>query len=235
MNNISTRIYAAKVTELENEAMYNMAYNKVTDERRKKTDSLRIKRDRQLSLGAELLLIHGLRQCGIELKEIKYHYGINGKPYLIGSKDIYFNLSHSNEAVICAVSLQEVGCDIERVSDISFTAAGKFFCETEYEMIASQKTKEEKQNMFFRLWTLKESFIKLTGKGMGMSMKSFSIKFDTDKVLLNQKYFDEKCYACELDLWKDYRCAVCGFDEDIGVRGRIPFEILNLYDILNTD
>lgn len=233
MSGISTKIYAANVSELENEALYNAAYNRVTDERRKKTDSFRLKKDRQLSLGAELLLIEALKEWGINPKEIKYHYGANGKPYLTGRQDIYFNLSHSDEAVICAVSLWEVGCDIEKISHINLEVAKKFFCEAEYELIASRKTKESKQKMFFRLWTMKESFIKLTGIGMSMPMNSFSIKFHTDQILINQKSCDEKCYLQELDLWKDYKCAVCGFDKGIGIKGRVPFEILNLYAILN--
>lgn len=233
MSGISTKIYAANVTELENEALYNAAYTKVTEERRKKTDSFRLKGDRQLSLGAELLLMQGLKEWGINPKEIKYYYGENGKPYLAGGQNIYFNLSHSEETVICAVSLWEVGCDIEKISDYKLQVAKKFFCEAEYGLIASQTTNEARQNMFFRLWTLKESFIKLKGMGMSMPMNSFSIKFDTDEIIINQKFFDEKCYFQELDLWKDYKCAVCGFDKDIGIKGRVPFEILNINDMLN--
>ena len=233
MSDISTKIYAANVTELRNEALYNLAYNKVTDERRKKTDSFRLKRDRQLSLGAELLLMQGLKEWGINPKEIKYYYGANGKPYLTGGQNIYFNLSHSEETVICAVSLCEIGCDIEKISDYKLQVAKKFFCEDEYEMIVSQTTKEARQNIFFRLWTLKESFIKLKGMGMSMPMNSFSIKLDTNEIIINQKFCDEKCYFQELDLRKDYKCAVCGFDKDIGIKGRVPSEILNIYDILN--
>lgn len=232
MNDISTKIYAVNVTELENEVSYNLAYSKVTDERRKKTDGLKLKKDRRLSLGAELLLMKGLAEWGINLREMKYHYGKNGKPYLTGKQDIYFNLSHSEEAVICAVSLYEVGCDIEKISDINIKVAKKFFCRNEYEMIVAEETEELKREMFFRLWTLKESFIKLTGMGIGMPMNSFSIKSDKDKIVVNQKHIFEACYFQEFALWKNYKCSVCGFDKNIGAKGGVTYEILNFYDIL---
>ncbi len=232
MRNIATKIYAANVTPLKDGALYNAAYYMATEERRKKTDGFRFERDRRLSVGAELLLMKGLEEWGINPKEIKYYYGKNGKPCLAGKQDIYFNISHSGEAVICAVSLFEVGCDIEKVSDVNLKIAERFFCEDEYEMIMSQKTEELKREMFFRLWTLKESFIKLTGMGIGMPMKSFSIKPDKDKIIVKQEHAFNACYFQELFLWKNYKCSVCGFDSSIGIKSGVSFEILNFCDML---
>ena len=232
MSGISTRIYAANVTALENKALYHEAYYKVTDERRKKTDSLHFLKDKQLSLGVELLLSHGLKQWGINLNKMNYCYGANGKPYLTGRQDVYFNLSHSEEAVLCAISFGEIGCDIEKISDIYLKTAKKYFCESEYKMIVSQKTPEAKREMFFRLWTLKESFIKLTGMGLHLPMNSFDIELGSDTIEVNQKLGCETCYFQETTLWKDYKCSVCGFDEKIGRKNGVSFEILNFYDIL---
>ena len=248
---ITTKIYAANVRELENEALYDNAYHKVTEERRKKTDSFRFQKDRLLSLGAELLLMHGLKQKGINLMEMNYHSGANGKPYLKGRQDIYFNLSHSEDVAVCAISLWEIGCDIEKISDIRLNIAKKYFCESEYDLIASQKTQEAKREMFFRLWTLKESYIKTTGMGMRMPMNSFCINFNTNGIEVKQKPGYKTCHFHELNfetdfeadfethfkthLWKNYKCSVCGFDEKIGTKGGVPFEILNFYDILNDE
>ena len=229
----STKVYAANVTELEDETLYHAAYHKATDERRKKADSFRFKRDRQLSLGAELLLMEGLKDWGVNLKEIKYHYGANGKPYLAGENNFYFNLSHSKEAVVCAISSCDIGCDIEKVSDIDLKIAKRFFCKSEYEIIASCKTEKSKQEMFFRLWTLKESFIKLKGMGMSIPMNSFSIKLDIDKIMVEENLGVGACYFQELILWSDYKCSICGFDKNICAKDSVAFEILNFGDILN--
>lgn len=232
MDDISTTIYAADVTKLKKEALYRAAYEKVTNERRKKTDGFRFQKDRQLSLGAELLLMHGLERRGMNLEEMSYHYGINGKPYLSGGKDLYFNLSHSEEMVICAISSQEIGCDIEKISDINLKIADRFFSVTECEMIASQKTERLKREMFFRLWTLKESFIKSTGMGMRLPMNAFCIHFDSDGISVKQELNNRTYYLQEWNLCRDYKCSVCGLDWKIAVQKGISLEILDFSHIL---
>lgn len=232
MNDISTRIYAANVTELEKEALYSAAYQKVTNERRKKADSFRFQKDRRLSLGAELLLMQGLERLGMNLKQMLYHYGANGKPYLKGGQDVYFNLSHSEELVICAVSSKEIGCDVEKIFDINLDIAKRFFSTKEYKTIVNQGTEEARREMFFRIWTLKESFIKLIGLGMSLPMDSFCIQFDKDRISVSQELNQRAYYFQEFNLWQDYKCSVCGLDTQIGTGSGVSFEILNLSDIL---
>ena len=224
MNHISTRIYTADVTELENENLYMAAYEKITDERKKKTDQFRLPEDRRLSVGAELLLMYGLNRLGINLKEMRYNYGENGKPYLKNAEDVFFNLSHSEDKVVCAISSREIGCDIEKISAGNFKLAKHFFATEEYEMIVNQKTEMSRREMFFRLWTLKESFIKATGLGLSQRMDSFSIRFDKNGILLDQTLDQEIYYFQELDLWKDYKCSICGLDSEISRKTGVSVE-----------
>lgn len=235
MMDISTRIYAADVTELKDEGLYHAAYQKVTSERRKKTDSFRLQKDRKLSLGAELLLMYGLERLGMNLKEMSYDYGTNGKPYLTGGQDIYFNLSHSGEMVVCAISSHEIGCDVEKISDMNLEIAKRFFFTTEYEMIVNQKTEAARREMFFRLWTLKESFIKSIGIGVKLPMNSFCIYFDTDGISVKQELNDRTYHFQECNIWQNYKCSVCGLDMTIGTENGVPLEILRLSDILKAD
>ncbi len=235
MNMIATKIYAADVTELENEHWYKAAYQTVTHERQQKTDTFRDGRDRQLSLGAELLLIHGLERIGMDLSEMSYYYGDHGKPYLKGGQDIYFNLSHSEEMVICAISSREIGCDIEKISAVNLNIAKRFFHSSEYERIVDQETEGSKRDMFFRLWTLKESFIKMTGLGMRLPMNSFCIHLNVDGITVQQKENHRTCYFQEFHLGGNYKCSICGFDSQIGSNGGVPMEILKFSDILTRD
>ena len=41
----------------------------------------------------------------------------HGKPSIVGHPNIFFNLSHCKEAVICAVSDQPVGVDVEGIRE----------------------------------------------------------------------------------------------------------------------
>ena len=66
----------------------------------------------------------------------------------------------------------------------------------------------EQQEMFFRLWTLKESYMKATGLGIGLEPKSFGMVSRKDKVKVTppvderefhfKEYFlnDGYCYSC---------------------------------------
>lgn len=234
MNSL-TGIYAANVAELEDEALYCAAYRKVTGERRTKTDRFCLMKDKRLSLGAELLLINGLEQMGLSIKDMSYHYGANGKPYLKGRQDIYFNLSHSGEMALCAISSEEIGCDVEKISGVPIGTARRFFHKEEYEKVISQKTVEASQEMFFRLWTLKESFLKLTGMGMRLPMKSFCIHIGADGIFVEQEQNYRTCYFQELEICKDYKCSVCGFAAEIGQGSGVPFELVHLSDILTME
>lgn len=232
MNHIFTTIYAANVTVLQEEGWYKAAYQKVTAERRKKTDRLRFRKDRRLSLGAELLLLQGLKQLGLDPGEMSYAYRANGKPCLSSWQEVHFNLSHSEEMVLCVLSSQEVGCDIEKMADVSLDLAKRFFCPSEYERIAQQKTEALRREMFFRLWTLKESYIKMTGLGLGLPMNAFCIDIDTGGISVSQESDQKICYFQEFDGYQDYKCSICGLDQAIGMKNGVLFEILNFSDIL---
>ena len=80
-----------------------------------------------LFLLAFLLLDYGLEKRGIEDWKRGLWYNENGKPYLAEGQGIYFNLSHSGEYVACAVSGEEVGCDIELISGQKPDIARRFF------------------------------------------------------------------------------------------------------------
>ena len=231
MNTNFTKIYAADVTELNDRQLYLLAYQKVTKERQKKTDSFRFLNDRQCSLGAELLLQHGLKQLGRNTETIRYDYGDYGKPYLLDAPDIYFNISHSGELVLCAISSQEIGCDVEKVSDRNWKVAERFFTSAEYQMMLRQETEEARREMFFRLWTLKESFLKVTGWGMHLSMDSFCMFFEEDRAFVKQDFNQNTYYFQELDLREDYKCSVCGLDCELGIRS-FPWEMVHMTDIL---
>lgn len=201
-----TILYAARAGVLEDENLYNAAYAAVSEARKKKTDSYRFKKDRCLSLGAELLLQYGLKAAGCDgLKDIRY--GDSGKPFFEDNK-LFFNLSHSEEYAVCAISSCEVGCDIEIISDRGLKIAKRFFFKEEYEDITSCATPEERSEKFFRYWTLKESFMKVTGLGLSLPLDSFKISLNPEISVEQTVDGREYCFK-EFGNIPGYRCAVC--------------------------
>ncbi len=78
------------------------------------------------------------------------YYSNNGKPLLDG---IYFSLSNKDDLTVLAVSRYTIGVDIERITDYDFLIVKNFFNEEEKNIV--------KNSDFFRIFTLKESYIKM--------------------------------------------------------------------------
>lgn len=98
--------------------------------------------------------------------EITYTYGAKGKPYF-QDIPVFFNLSHSGDYVCCVFSGQEVGVDIQyRKSIISDRIVRRFFAEAEQKQWESCSSRDAEERLFYRLWTRKEAYGKLTGEGI---------------------------------------------------------------------
>ncbi len=105
--------------------------------------------------------------------ELRMDYGEKGKPYL-RDYPFYFNLSHSGVYVICAVSDREVGADIQRCSmekgERLERIARRFFSPEELAALVCCREQAERAQLFYRLWTRKEAYGKLTGRGIGAAL-----------------------------------------------------------------
>ena len=219
MNLTSTKVYIASTKILEDNSIFEKCYEIVSDERKVKVDRLRFDKDKRLSLAAEILLKKALADHGIFEYEVAY--GENGKPYLAGTPEVKFNLSHSEERVMCVLSDRENGCDVEKVKIANFLMAKHFCTETEYAMIREKEALEEKEDLFFRLWTLKESFLKATGLGMKLSMKDFYFNIEENGVTVYQKVNGEHYYFKEYDLQDGYKYAVCSTNPEFSEIKRV--------------
>lgn len=89
---------------------------------------------------------------------------------------IRFNLSHCDGLLICGVTVDcEIGVDCEnsdRKVEIEQLAT-RVFSQSEQEYFHSVPAAGRKET-FFRLWTLKESYIKARGIGMSLPLQHFS-------------------------------------------------------------
>ena len=123
-------------------------------------------------LEEKLITIFQLRK-----EDLKYKYDFRGKPYLEKSP-FYFSISHSEDIVSCIIAKIKVGIDIERIRPINSFAVKKSLTDFEHSTLLNAKNKEE---YFFRLWTLKESFLKVTGYGLSYGMKNIQFNLEENK------------------------------------------------------
>jgi 4'-phosphopantetheinyl transferase len=102
-----------------------------------------------------------------------------GKPRLGPAPGPYFNLSHCEGLVACAVSPDlELGVDVERVSGDPPLELVRSHFAPEEERWFSSLPRLARPVAFFRLWTLKEAFIKATGRGLTQPLQDFAFGFD---------------------------------------------------------
>ena len=94
--------------------------------------------------------------------DVAYRYGENGKPYLANRTDLFFNVSHSGNYVVCAISDTDIGVDIEVGSAIRPAVMRRCFNTMEQEWI------DNDSKHFIRLWTMKEAYMKLVGSGLSL-------------------------------------------------------------------
>ncbi len=121
--------------------------------------------------------------CSVPSESIIFKKTENGKPYAVGL-NIFFNVSHSGDMVVCAVSDRKIGIDIEKIRPINPKAAEKFACADESEYIRST------ENGFFEIWTLKEAYFKCIGTGLGADIKNVSFKINGNSVKCSEPDFD---------------------------------------------
>ncbi|NGP57312.1 4'-phosphopantetheinyl transferase superfamily protein [Paenibacillus thiaminolyticus] len=168
-------IFAMRVPDLIDQAAWQQLLQLLPSDRQDKINRFHYKADAYRSLLAEVLArtIIGER-TGLANSRIEFHYNSYGKPELASELRLYFNISHSGEWIACAVHDAEVGIDVEQIKPIDLSVARRFFSAEEYEQLENERP-EGKLKLFYDLWTLKESYVKLRGQGLSIPLDSFSV------------------------------------------------------------
>ena len=145
------------------------AIPKLSEQRREKLSQYKNESDRCASAAGYLLLCECLqREYGIYEAPIM-EYGEYGKPRIEGYDEIHFNISHCRCAAICVVSDTTIGVDIETVDRYTPRLAQYTMNDEELQQILQA---ENPAIEFTRLWTMKESLLKMSGRGITNNMKN---------------------------------------------------------------
>lgn len=200
-------IYALDLSLLpsDGEEEYENLWVQLSDYRKQRIQTCKHPETRKQLFGAGILLNRILKHKGINPKTVRI--GEHGKPEVEG---IYFNLSHSGNLVICATSRLPVGCDAEQVRPESGKLAERFFSEKEKAYLKGFDQLSYDRE-FCRLWTAKESFVKMTGEGLHLSLHTEEVQVgDTLEIWREGK--KENCRLKEYDV-PGYCVTVCAKEE----------------------
>lgn len=147
-------------------------------------------------------------------EKLSFAYTAHGKPYLANHPSLFFNLSHSNQWALYAITLEEkIGVDIEYLlKEIDGEVlATRFFSSYESKLL-HEISADKKQTAFFRLWTCKEAFIKAVGEGLSFPLKDFEIDITEKAPRLLSICGDEKAAQvwslCQIMVAENYISAV---------------------------
>ena len=154
-------IFYDSIRKLDEGAVYDRCYNSLSAYRREKADKVKFPEDKKRSVAAGILLNQGLSAYGLRECDMVYETNQNGKPFFREYPQIRFSLSHSGEYVMAAFSDVEIGCDIQQMEQTDLKIARRFFAPEEYAYIKEQEEESAQEEAFYRIWVLKESFLKI--------------------------------------------------------------------------
>lgn len=200
------RIYVMNVMPLLDVSMREEALDFMEEERRRHLSALKPELSKAQSVGAGLLLAYAVNMAGerglvisedssyeeVSLSDVlsalksavpqcrdnfKIERTSAGKPFFPNCDHLYFNLSHSGEYAACVLADHEVGVDIQKVQG---TAAVRRIAPRI--LHAGEAAYREEESMLYRIWTIKEAYVKATGEGIRRDFREIRVDFEKGTV-----------------------------------------------------
>lgn len=159
--------------------------------------------DKKRSLVSAYLLDYMCRE--LQIDNPVYEYSKRGKP-ILKDAECSFNLSHSGDYVVLAYhkGKEPVGVDIQKLRVMRDGMEKRLLHEKEKMMLPEEE--ELRLHYLNRLWTVKESFVKMTGVGLACDFRT--IHADFQKGIINADNV-EKVFFTLKDWNDDYYLSVC--------------------------
>ncbi len=175
-------------------------------EKRNRILMLANEKDRRLAVTAHRLLCFSLHKVfGTVLTAEDWARGWHGKPYLKRAPHVHFNISHSGKVAMCALHSAPVGADVELIKTIDDNAAVLSLSDEELKAVQAAV---DKDSFFYKIWTMKEAYVKFCGRGLGGGLKKLTVYPYGDDIISNVS----GCKFALIDAVPGYQAAVCAAD-----------------------
>lgn len=173
--------------------------------------SYRFEKDQHTYLVAHALIRAALsRCCDVHPAGWTFQKNAHQKPYIsepTNARDLHFNISHTNGMVAAAITrIGPVGVDVESLSreKIENEVAQEVLSELEYRDYMQQSDTAQHTRLL-QYWTLKEAYVKATGRGITAGLKNHA--FDLSEQLNPKIRFLEPNEHSDTD-WKFWQYRV---------------------------
>ena len=143
-----------------------------------------------------------------------------GKPYFQDYPDFHYNISHSGKYVVCGIICggkdpQPIGVDIQEIPadpKRALMIADHFFSDEEKESLHALVRQGDISSallLFCRYWTARESYIKLTGRGVAEPFSNFKPNLDHGRIITSE--IEKEVYLMECKAPDGYCLSVCSY------------------------
>ena len=166
----------------------------------------------------------------VKPQEWQFVTGDWGKPEIaspVTDTPLWFNLSHTDGFAVCVAGrVRQLGVDVENMNRMESCdeIAQRFFAAAEYEYFRNLPPALQRE-AFFRIWTLKEAYIKAEGKGLAIPLDSFHFRFpagNSDEVTLEwteSNHHGSNHLVSNSGVWSFFEFQPCpGYRISIGVQ-----------------
>lgn len=195
------------------EHTFQEMFQYVSTEKQARINRFRKRVDAIRSLVGDLIIRFILcKHHGLCNNEILYHYKEFGKPYLPHHPHLHFNISHSGDWVAGVVADSPVGIDIEKIADLKTDIFPAVLTKEENKKLHDLNYAEMK-TCFFELWTLKESYIKATGRGLSEGLNTLEVLLNQERISIKKNGKTIQAYFEKPECISGYKFSLCSFSQ----------------------
>lgn len=155
----------------------NVAYQILNAEEKARGDRFHFSRHkRRFTTARAILRIILARYLNMAPERLEFTYNKQGKPAVINSQKLQFNISHTGDLALLAIGKgYPVGVDVEYYSARPYEGIAKgLFSNQEFNQFIKVPD-QLKPAIFFHIWSQKEAFIKACGMGLSYPTKEFNV------------------------------------------------------------
>jgi len=182
-------VWMIKDEDIQDKKVLNAFYQVLSNAEKNKKSKFHFAKHRQQYLVTRGLLrwVLSYYQKSVLPAHWRFRKNKYGRPYLANSLldgDIYFNVSHTENLIVIVVSRADLlGIDVEWIlrKNNPVDIADGFFSSLELTRLKALSTQQQVEH-FFKLWTLKEAYVKARGMGLSIPLNSFEFNFDAGTI-----------------------------------------------------
>jgi len=102
----------------------------------------------------------------------------HGKPYFPSLPDFHYNFTDSGDYLALATASGDVGIDLQKIVKTRYDIeklACRYYTGEEASYLSSLSDAAARERTFFRLWAIKEAYLKFLGIGLAGGMNGYTI------------------------------------------------------------